>query len=332
MNLDYQTLTARIKAVTASNFETTALAVFQYQYQNNVLYQQFVDLLGISPDSVTKLAAIPFLPIQFFKQHQIQSENWPTEQIFTSSGTSQQITSQHFVRDLSWYQQHAFEAFEAVYGALEDYVVLALLPSYLERQGSSLVFMVEQFIQRSQQEASGFFLYNTQELLQTLEECTQKGQPVLLLGVTYALLDLAETYPQALKETIVMETGGMKGRRKEQTKQAVHQQLQKAFDLSAIHSEYGMTELLSQAYSRGQGIFNPSRLMKVLVRETTDPLSYVADGRIGGLNVVDLANVATCSFIATDDLGRRHQGGSFEVLGRFDASDLRGCNLLVAEE
>lgn len=332
MNLDYQTLTAQIQAVTASTFETTALAVFQYQYQNNVLYQQFVDLLGISPDSVTQLAAIPFLPIQFFKQHHIQSENWDVAQIFTSSGTSQQITSQHFVRDLSWYQQHAFDAFEAVYGSLTEYVVLALLPSYLEREGSSLVFMVEQFIQRSQQEASGFFLYNTQELLQTLEDCTNKGQPVLLLGVTYALLDLAEAHPQALQQTIVMETGGMKGRRQEQTKQAVHQQLQQAFHVSAIHSEYGMTELLSQAYSKGKGIFTPSRLMRVLVRETTDPLSYVADGRIGGLNIIDLANVATCSFIATDDLGRRHEEGHFEVLGRFDASDLRGCNLLVAEE
>lgn len=332
MNLDYPTLRARIQALTAADFERTALDVFQYQYQNNALYQQFVNLLGISPEGVKQLEAIPFMPIQFFKQHQIQTEQWIAEEVFTSSGTSQQVTSQHFVRDLSWYQQHAYAAFEEVYGPLQDYVVLALLPSYLERQGSSLVFMVEQFIQHSQQEASGFFLYNTKELLQTLATCSQKGQAVLLLGVTYALLDLAEAHPQPLQNTLVMETGGMKGRRQEQTKQAVHQQLQEAFQLPAIHSEYGMTELLSQAYSTGQGIFYPSRLMQVLVRETTDPLSYVPNGRIGGLNIIDLANLATCSFIATDDLGKKQENGSFEVLGRFDASDLRGCNLLVAEE
>jgi phenylacetate-coenzyme A ligase PaaK-like adenylate-forming protein len=331
MKLDYQTLTARINALTAADFEATALAVFQYQYQNNVLYQQFVDLLRISPNSVNSLEAIPFLPIQFFKQHQIQTEVWAAEQVFSSSGTSQQVTSKHLIRDLSWYQQHALEAFEAVYGSLKDYVVLALLPSYLERQGSSLVFMVEQFIQRSQQKDSGFFLYDTQKLVQIIQACAQQQQPVLLLGVTYALLDLAEAHPHALEHTIVMETGGMKGQRAEQTKQAVHKQLKAAFQLPAIHSEYGMTELLSQAYSTGHGIFRPSRLMEVLVRETTDPLSYVANGRIGGLNIIDLANVATCSFIATDDLGRRHLDGTFEVLGRFDASDLRGCNLLVAE-
>ncbi len=331
MKLDYSTLKARINTLKQVDFEETALAVFQYQYQNNVLYQQFVDLLGISPESVTQLTAIPFLPIQFFKQHRIQSETWTAEQIFTSSGTSQQVPSKHYVRDLGWYQQHAFEAFEAVYGPLKEYVVLALLPSYLERKSSSLVFMVEQFIQRSAQTASGFFLYNTQELLERLEACAARQQPVLLLGVTYALLDLAEAHPQALRYTLVMETGGMKGRRKEQTKQAVQQQLQEAFEQPAIHSEYGMTELLSQAYSTGQGLFYPSRLMRVLIRETTDPLHHLPDGRTGGLNIIDLANLATCSFIATDDLGRRHSDGSFEVLGRFDASDLRGCNLLVAE-
>lgn len=332
MNLDYQTLSAQIRAVTASDFEATALAVFQYQYQNNILYQQFVDLLGISPNSVTQLETIPFLPIQFFKQHTIQTEHWMPEQVFTSSGTSQQRFSKHLVRDLSWYQRGAFEAFEAVYGSLNQYVVLALLPSYLERQGSSLVFMVQQFIQRSQHKSSGFFLYDVKKLLQTLNNCVDKGQPVLLLGVTYALLDLAEAHPKALQNTIVMETGGMKGRREEQTKQAVHQQLQQAFQVAAIHSEYGMTELLSQAYSTGEGLFYPSRLMQIRVRETTDPLSYVPHGRIGGLNIVDLANLSTCSFIATDDLGRVHDTGAFEVVGRFDASDLRGCNLLLAEE
>jgi hypothetical protein len=331
MKLDYSTLTARINSLSASDFEEVALAVFQYQYQNNVLYQQFVDLLGISVASVTQLNAIPFLPVQFFKQHRIQSGSWTPQQIFTSSGTSQQTAAQHFVRDLNWYKQHAFEAFEHVYGPLKDYVVLALLPSYLERKGSSLVFMVEQFIRRSQQQASGFFLYNTQELLDTLANCTARQQPVLLLGVTYALLDLAAAHARPLKQTIVMETGGMKGRRQEQTKQAVQQQLQTAFQVPTIHSEYGMTELLSQAYSTGQGLFYPSRLMRVLVRETTDPLEHLPTGRIGGLDIIDLANIDSCSFIATDDLGRRHGNGSFEILGRFDASDLRGCNLLVAE-
>lgn len=329
--MTYTALQAKIRTLTPDRFKATALAVFQYQYENNALYQQFVDLLGISPQMVQELSDIPHLPIELFKYHTIQTEAWTPKQIFNSSGTTQQQPAQHLIRDLDWYRDHAFHAFEAYYGPLEQYVILALLPSYLERQGSSLVFMVDQFIQRSGQAESGFFLYNTDELVSTLQACEQRAQPVLLLGVTYALLDLAKAYPQPLRHTIVMETGGMKGKREEQTKAMVHAALRQAFELDQVHSEYGMTELLSQAYSKGNGIFEPSATMRVQIREATDPLHYLPPGRTGGINVIDLANLATCSFIATDDLGRLVDEQRFEVLGRLDASELRGCNLMVSD-
>ncbi|BDS12263.1 acyl transferase [Aureispira anguillae] len=331
MNRIYQTLKLHINNVNESTFEQVALAVFRYQVQNNRLYQQFINLLGISIQDVKNLQQIPFLPIQFFKYHTIKSQDWSSEVIFTSSGTTLKHPSKHHVRSLDWYKHCAFQTFEAAYGSLQNYAVVALLPSYLERTGSSLVFMAEQFIQRSQHPLSGFFLYNTDELIKVLGHCQKENQPVLLLGVTYALLDLAKKYPQALRQVILMETGGMKGKRAEMTKAAVHQELKTAFQLETIHSEYGMTELLSQAYSKGNGIFQPSRLMRVLIRETTDPLNILPSQKTGGINIIDLANIDTCSFIATDDLGRSFEDGSFSVLGRFDASDLRGCNLLVNE-
>jgi hypothetical protein len=331
MNTVYNTLKLHIDNVTEATFEPTALAVFRYQVQNNPLYQEFINLLGISVEQVTKMQQIPFLPIQFFKYHSIKTQEWVAEVVFTSSGTTLQNLSKHYVRSLDWYNQCAFKAFEQQYGALENYAVLALLPSYLERQGSSLVFMVEQFIKRSQNPFSGFFLYNTQELMEVLEKCKAKNQAVLLLGVTYALLDLAKDYPQLLENVIVMETGGMKGKRAEMTKTAVHELLKTAFQLNQVHSEYGMTELLSQAYSKGNGLFEPSPTMRVLIRETTDPLHILPAEKTGGINVIDLANIDSCSFIATDDLGRGYEDGTFQVLGRFDASDLRGCNLLIEE-
>ena len=332
MNIVYNTLKLHIDNVTETTFEPTALAVFRYQVQNNPLYQEFINLLGISVEEVTKIQQIPFLPIQFFKYHTIKTQEWLPEVVFTSSGTTLQNPSKHGVRSLDWYNQCAFKAFEAQYGALENYAVLALLPSYLEREGSSLVFMVEQFIKRSKNPSSGFFLYNTDELLQVLGQCQLKKQPVLLLGVTYALLDLAKEHPKVLKNVVLMETGGMKGKRAEMTKTAIHAVLKNAFGLEQIHSEYGMTELLSQAYSKGNGLFEPSATMRVLIRETTDPLHLLPAQKTGGINVIDLANIDSCSFIATDDLGRSYEDGTFRVLGRFDASDLRGCNLLVGEE
>jgi hypothetical protein len=332
MNTVYNTLKLHIDNVTEATFEPTALAVFRYQVQNNPLYQEFINLLGVSVEQVTKMQQIPFLPIQFFKYHDIKTQEWTPEVVFTSSGTTLQNPSKHYVRSLDWYNECAFKAFEAQYGALGNYVVLALLPSYLERQGSSLVFMVEQFIKRSQNPSSGFFLYNTDELVEVLGQCQTKNQPVLLLGVTYALLDLAKDHPQALQNVVVMETGGMKGKRAEMTKTAIHTILKDAFDLDQVHSEYGMTELLSQAYSTGNGLFEPSATMRVLIRETTDPLHILPAQKTGGINVIDLANIDSCSFIATDDLGRSYEDGTFRVLGRFDASDLRGCNLLVEEE
>ncbi|MCP4441375.1 MAG: acyl transferase [Aureispira sp.] len=312
------------------NFEAIALEVFQYQAQNNPLYQKFLKLLGISIMDITSLQQIPFLPISFFKNHLIKTADWPTQTIFSSSGTTGQTTSQHHVRDLEAYTQNALKGFQQFYGNIQDYVVLALLPSYLERQGSSLVYMAEQFIQHSHYKQSGFFLYNTQDLLKVLGECTKKNWPTLLLGVTYALLDLAAEHPTDLKNTIIMETGGMKGRRKELPKFEIHRQLKTAFQVKNIHSEYGMTELLSQAYSKGEGVFYPSATMRILLRDITDPLHILPTGKTGVINIIDLANIDSCSFIATDDLGRLRPDGGFEVLGRLDLSDLRGCNLLLS--
>jgi len=335
MNKTYQKLKSRITNVRKETFEQVALDVFQYQVQNNPLYKQFIALLSISPNQVKEIQQIPFLPIQFFKYHTIKSQKWPSKLVFTSSGTTSQhidSKSKHHLKSLEWYKECSFRAFEEVYGSLEDYVVLALLPSYLERTGSSLVFMVEQFIERSKHSSSGFFLYNTKELVQVLDNCRKENQKVLLLGVTYALLDLAKEYPNALdKNVIVMETGGMKGKRAEMTKDQIHQELKMALKLDTIHSEYGMTELLSQAYSTGEGLFQPSPTLRVLIRETTDPLNILPPNKTGGINIIDLANVDTCSFIATDDLGRSYEDGSFRILGRFDSSDLRGCNLLLSE-
>jgi phenylacetate-coenzyme A ligase PaaK-like adenylate-forming protein len=320
----------QIQHIQAQNFDQTCLEVFHYQYQNNPIYQKFVQLLGKKPDEIREISQIPFLPISLFKTHNLQSEVWEAAAIFKSSGTTGSVQSQHYVRDLDFYLQNAARIFEQFYGQLEEFTILALLPSYLERQDSSLIYMVDYFIKRSASENSGFYLYNVEELASKLEKLAKGKQSVLLLGVTYALLDFAESHPMQLPEHfIMMETGGMKGRRKEMLRSEVHQILKTAFGLKQIHSEYGMTELLSQAYSKGKEIFTPAPTMRMLCRESTDPLSLVPYGRTGGLNIIDLANLDSCSFIATDDLAKVYEDGSFEVLGRFDASDIRGCNLMV---
>lgn len=310
-------------------FTKTALKIFRFQYENNTVYRQFCDLLKTDITQVKTLETIPFLPIEFFKSHQILSSKKPIEIIFTSSGTTSQNTSSHLVTDVSIYEQSYLQGFSTFYGNIENYVVLALLPSYLERTGSSLIYMVEDLIKKSNHAESGFYLHNYNELSEKLIALDNSGQNVLLIGVTYALLDLVERQKFNLKNTIIMETGGMKGKRKEIIREDLHQILRNGFGVSAIHSEYGMTELLSQAYSTGNGFFKTPSWMQILIRDTEDPFSYVKTNKTGGINVIDLANINSCSFIATQDLGKKHNNGSFEVLGRFDNSDIRGCNLMI---
>jgi phenylacetate-coenzyme A ligase PaaK-like adenylate-forming protein len=310
-------------------FDKIALKVFRFQYENNLVYREFCDFLKTDVQKVKSIQQIPFLPIQFFKSHSVVSNTNPIQASFTSSGTTGMSTSKHLVTDISIYEESYRKGFSQFYGNIEDYVVLALLPSYLEREGSSLIHMVDDLIQLSNQAESGFYLHNYDELIEKLIQLDQAGQNVILIGVTYALLDLIEKHTFQLENTIIMETGGMKGKRKEMIREELHQQLCEGFGVNTIHSEYGMTELLSQAYSLGEGIFECPSWMQILVRDTEDALSYVREGKTGGINVIDLANINSCSFIATQDLGKKYPNGSFEVLGRFDHSDIRGCNLMV---
>ena len=306
-----------------------ALKVFRFQYENNLVYQVFCDFLKVDKQSVKSLEQIPFLPIQFFKSHDVVANTDDIQETFTSSGTTGMITSKHLVTDVSLYEQSYRNAFSEFYGNIEDYAVLALLPSYLERSGSSLIYMVKDLIELSNNENSGFYLHNYDELIAKLVELDNAGQNVILIGVTYALLDLVEKQNFQLKNTIIMETGGMKGKRKEMIREELHEILCTSFRVQNIHSEYGMTELLSQAYSLGNGIFECPGWMQILIRDTDDAMTYVSNGKTGGINVIDLANINSCSFIATQDLGKKYPNNSFEVLGRFDNSDIRGCNLMV---
>jgi hypothetical protein len=310
-------------------FEKIALKVFRLQYENNLVYQEFCDFLKIDKQSVKALQQIPFLPIQFFKNHNVVSNTNEIQEIFTSSGTTGMITSKHLVTDVSLYEQSYRNAFSEFYGNIEDYAILALLPSYLERSGSSLIYMVKDLIELSNNEHSGFYLNNYDDLITKLVELDNAGQNILLIGVTYALLDLVEKQKFQLKNTIIMETGGMKGKRKELIREELHEILCVGFGVSSIHSEYGMTELLSQAYSLGNGIFECPAWMQILIRDTEDAMTYVSNGKTGGINVIDLANINSCSFIATQDLGKKYNNNTFEVLGRFDNSDIRGCNLMI---
>ncbi len=314
---------------TTKEFHKTAMKVFRFQFQHNEVYQKYCLLLKKSPENVKHLTEIPFLPIEFFKSKDILSSIDAVQTTFTSSGTTGIITSKHHVTDLSFYEASFRSAFSKFYGNIEDYAVLALLPSYLEREGSSLIYMAKDFIEGSNHPDSGFYLHNYNELAKKLIELDNSGQNVLLIGVTYALLDLIELQKFNLKNTIIMETGGMKGKRKELIREELHTILADGFGVEKIHSEYGMTELLSQAYSLGDGIFECPPWMDVLIRDTEDPLTIIGEGKTGGINVIDLANINSCSFIATQDLGKKYSNFSFEVLGRFDNSDIRGCNLMV---
>ena len=310
-------------------FDKMALKVFRFQYENNLVYHEFCDFLKTNVQKVKTIQQILFLPIQFFKSHSVVSNSNLIQTTFTSSGTSGMVTSKHLVTDVSIYEESYRKGFSQFYGNIEDYTILALLPSYLEREGSSLIHMVDDLIQLSNQPESGFYLNNYDELIEKLIHLDQSGQNVILIGVTYALLDLIEKHTFQLENTIIMETGGMKGKRKEMIREELHHQLCNGFGVKSIHSEYGMTELLSQAYSLGEGIFECPSWMRVLVRDTEDALSYIREGKTGGISVIDLANINSCSFIATQDLGKIYSNSSFEVLGRFDHSDIRGCNLMV---
>jgi phenylacetate-coenzyme A ligase PaaK-like adenylate-forming protein len=312
-------------------FRATALQVFYYQARYTPVYKDYLAALRVDPRSVKELEQIPFLPIDFFKSHQVIVEWKNAEVVFKSSGTTGTTTSCHHVADTSLYHKSFSTGFRQFYGNPEKYCILALLPVYKERSGSSLVHMMDHLITDSGHPDSGFYLHNLEELASVLQKRNEDRKPTLLVGVSFALLDLAEQYPMILGDHImVMETGGMKGQRKELVRSELHEQLKTSFGLDAIHSEYGMTELLSQAYSMGEGVFRCPPWMKVLVRDPNDPLELLGAGQSGGLNVIDLANLNSCSFIATGDLGKVFEDGSFEVLGRFDHSDIRGCNLLVS--
>jgi len=310
-------------------FEALALEVFQLQFQFNPVYQKFSKLLGKNPENVQKIKDIPFLPVEFFKNHAIITGEFEAEIIFSSSGTTGLQTSCHQVKKLSVYENSFEKGFEYFFGKPEKYVFLALLPSYLEREGSSLIFMVKKLISLSRKKESGFYLNEYEELSRKLETLKAERKQVILIGVTYALLELAELFPQHFPELMVMETGGMKGKRKEIVRDELHFLLKKSFGTEKVFSEYGMTELLSQAYSLENGLFETPHWMQVFIRDTNDPLTFLPSGKTGGINIIDLANMYSCSFLATQDLGKIHNNGKFEILGRFDNSDIRGCNLLV---
>lgn len=314
---------------TEAEFKVVALKVFKFQFENNLVYRSFCDLLYKHPSDVKSIEDIPFLPIQFFKTHSILSSNESIKKTFTSSGTTGDTTSKHHITNLELYKESFNKAFKYFYGNLEDYVVLALLPSYLERNDSSLIYMVDDMIKQSKHPESGFYLDNLNELQDTLTRLDNQGRKVLLIGVSFALLDLIEAHTFNLNNTIIMETGGMKGRRKELIREELHSLLKTGFGVNTIHSEYGMTELLSQAYSIGNGVFKHPSWMRILTRDTEDALNIQTKEKSGGINIIDLANINSCSFIATQDLGRVFQDDSFEVIGRFDVSDIRGCNLMV---
>lgn len=323
-----------IFSATKQNFESLALKVFAWQYEQVGIYKHYCDIIGKTPDSVNRIEQIPFLPISFFKTNNIIAGNAAPQAIFESSGTTGNDTSRHCIKGLKIYEDSFLKSFNFFYGEPKNWSILALLPSYLERNNSSLVYMANKLIMASGNDRSGFYLDDFEALQQKLQANEQSGTNTLLLGVTFALLDFAEKFPMKLRHTAIMETGGMKGRRKELLRQEVHEILSQAFGLENIHSEYGMTELLSQAYSKAKGIFYTMPWMKVLVRDEDDPASITISENIsqsyktGAANIIDLANVFSCSFIATDDIARLYKDGSFEILGRLDYSDIRGCSQL----
>jgi phenylacetate-coenzyme A ligase PaaK-like adenylate-forming protein len=337
INNSYNDFIREIFCGPKESFESMAIKIFNHQYELNHVYRNYCDSLGIRRDRVTTLASIPFLPIQSFKTREIKTQDFTPEIIFESSGTTGQISSKHFVKDIALYEQSFLNGFLHFYGEAHSYCILGLLPSYLERTNSSLVYMTDTLIKKSGHFKSGFYLYEHEKLFNTLVENEKNQQPTLLLGVTYALLDFAEKFPMKLKHTIIMETGGMKGRREEINRIDLHKTLKQQLGVMQIHSEYGMTEMMSQAYAKKDGIFNCPPWMKVLIRELDDPLTCInpennlKESNIGAVNIIDLANINSCCFIATEDMGKCYGDGSFEILGRVENSDLRGCGLMITE-
>ncbi len=335
MNVSVKNIELPGKIFTANdeNFISLALEIFRFQHENNLVYRQYCDTLKIDGSKIDSLQQIPFLPIQFFKTHRVATTEFEAEVVFESSGTTQTINSRHYVKDISLYKKSFNDAFRSFYGEPAEWCIIALLPSYLERNNSSLVMMADQLIQQSRHPQSGFYLNEWKKLQNALLQLEKQKQKTLLIGVTFALLDFAVQCPMQLHYTTIIETGGMKGRREEMTRQQVHEILCGSFLLKHIHSEYGMTELLSQAWSSGNGIFNCPPWMKILLREEDDPFAIHTAGATnilsGAVNVIDLANVYSCSFIATEDAGKLHTDGSFELLGRLDNTDIRGCSLLA---
>jgi len=358
----------KIFGITGPGFEELALEVFHFQYQNNSIYRAYTDMLKIKPEKVNSLLEIPFLPIQFFKTHTVKSTEFEPQAVFESSGTTQTINSRHLIKDIQLYKRSFLEGFEIFYRPVNEWCIIGLLPSYLERKNSSLVFMVDELIRSNRHVQSGFYLYEYEKLYRTIKQLEEENQKTLLIGVSFALLDFAEKYSFPLEHTVIMETGGMKGRRDEIVRQELHEILKDKFKVDCVHSEYGMTELLSQAYSRCNGIFHCPLWMKVLLRNEEDPFdvqSVVQSSefgvqssesgvqssefgdrlptpdselptpdselrtKTGAINIIDLANIYSCSFIATDDAGKLNADGSFEVLGRMDNSDIRGCSLMM---
>jgi phenylacetate-coenzyme A ligase PaaK-like adenylate-forming protein len=318
-----------INKINAEDFQDIALTIFKNQYKSNTIYRAYIDAIKVVPGDVNNLLSVPFLPISFFKTHPVICGIHIPELYFESSGTTGEISSRHYITDIGIYEDSLLKGFNEFYGAAEDYAVLALLPSYLERGNASLVYMAKLLMDKSGHEENGFYLNEWERLRDVLSQLEKKGQKTILIGVTFALLDFADQYPLSLKHTVVMETGGMKGRKKEMTRPEVHEYLTDRWELDRVHSEYGMTELLSQAYAQNDGIFYPTSTMKVFIRDMNDPFEVKTSG-VGYLNIADLANIHSCSFIATEDIGKLNEDGSFEVLGRMDHSALRGCSLMTA--
>lgn len=312
------------------SFNDVALKIFRHQYENNLVYRQFIDYLSVVSNKITTFQNIPFLPIRFFKEHKIISRKVNPLNHFESSGTTALTTSKHFYENPDCYEESFTKGFNAFFGEVSEFCILALLPSYLQQKNSSLIYMIQKLVELSGHPDSGFYLYNYNDLHQKISKLEQGGQKTMLIGVSFALLDLIENFRFNLKNTLVVETGGMKGRRKEMVREELHEILQLGFGVDKIYSEYGMTELFSQAWSAGDGLFKTPPWMKILIRDVNDPLSLIENHKTGGINVIDLANIDSCSFIATQDLGRSNSDGSFEILGRFDNSDVRGCNLLIS--
>lgn len=327
--MQIKTLKNKIFEIQNDNeFNEISLEIFRLQYKNNHIYKQFIDINGFKISKINNFREIPFLPIEFFKTHKILSSNKIPDIFFESSGTTGFTKSRHFISDIELYENSFIKGFEYFYGNIQDYCLIAVLPNYQEQKNSSLIYMINKLIQLTNNKESGFYLYNLEHLSKELVKLKEKNIKTILFGVSYALLDLAEKYPVNISNAIIFETGGMKGRRKEMIREELHNILKKSFNVNAIHGEYGMTELLSQAYSKGNGLFYTPKWMKILIRETNDPFTIAENNNTGGINIIDLANIESCSFIATQDLGKLNIDGSFEISGRFDNSDIRGCNLM----